>query len=137
MDEFMTPKASDHISELVAQIVAAYVSHNPVATTDLPAVINAVRAALVSSAEPPRPEAEKPVPAVSPKKSVFPDYIICLEDGRKLKMLRRHLKAAYNMTAEEYRARWDLPSDYPMVAPNYANQRSELARQIGLGTRPG
>jgi predicted transcriptional regulator len=78
---------------------------------------------------------EKPVPAVPVKKSVTPDYIICLEDGKKLKMLKRHLKTAFNMTPEQYRERWDLPSDYPMVAPNYATQRSSLAKQIGLGTR--
>jgi len=137
MDLFMSAEAPDRISELVAQIVAAYVSHNSISALELPGLINAVRGALNGIVAPAAAPAEKPVPAVSPRKSVFPDYIVCLEDGRKLKMLRRHLKAAYGMTAEEYRARWDLPADYPMVAPNYANQRSELARQIGLGTRPG
>jgi predicted transcriptional regulator len=78
--------------------------------------------------------AERPEPAVPPKKSVFPDYIVCLEDGKKLKMLKRHLKTSYKMTPEQYRERWNLGSDYPMVAPNYAKQRSKLAKQIGLGT---
>ncbi len=80
--------------------------------------------------------AEKPQPVVPVRKSITPDYIICLEDGKKLKMLKRHLKTAYNMTPEQYRERWDLPSDYPMVAPNYASHRSNLAKQIGLGTKP-
>jgi predicted transcriptional regulator len=78
---------------------------------------------------------DRPQPTVNPKKSVTPDYIVCLEDGKKLKMLKRHLKTAYNMTPEEYRERWSLPADYPMVAPNYAKQRSRLAKEIGLGTR--
>ena len=81
-------------------------------------------------------QAEKPQPAVPVKKSVFPDHIICLEDGKQLKMLKRHLKTAYNMTPEQYRERWGLPVDYPMVAPNYAQHRSSLAKQIGLGTKP-
>jgi len=80
-------------------------------------------------------QVDRPQPAVSVKKSVTPDYIICLEDGKKLKMLKRHLKTAYNMTPEEYRQRWGLPSDYPMVAPNYASQRRNLAKKIGLGTK--
>ena len=79
---------------------------------------------------------ERPRPAVAIKKSVFPDYIVCLEDGKKLKMLKRHLKTAYNLTPEEYRKRWGLPTDYPMVAPNYAKHRSNLAKKIGLGTKP-
>ncbi|MEA1938031.1 MAG: MucR family transcriptional regulator, partial [Pseudomonadota bacterium] len=83
----------------------------------------------------PMSKKDRPLPAVPIKKSIFPDYIICLEDGRKLKMLKRHLKTAYNMTPEQYRDRWNLQSDYPMVAPNYALQRSNLAKQIGLGTR--
>ena len=90
---------------------------------------------LAGTANPPAPVVEKPVPAVAVKKSVFPDYIICLEDGKKLKMLKRHLKTAYDLSPEQYRERWGLPSDYPMVAPNYAERRSSLAKQIGLGTQ--
>ena len=84
----------------------------------------------------PKTEAEKPQPAVPVKKSVFPDYIVCLEDGKKLKMLKRHLKTSYDMTPDQYRERWGLGQDYPMVAPNYAHQRSSLAKKIGLGTKP-
>ena len=81
----------------------------------------------------PEPEADKPIPAISVKKSIHPDYLVCLEDGKKLKMLKRHLKTSYDMSPEEYRERWNLPADYPMVAPNYAKQRSKLAKEIGLG----
>jgi predicted transcriptional regulator len=121
---------------LTTEIVAAHVSNNTVAVSDLPQLINQVYQSLQNiggAAAPAQPE--RPQPAVNPKKSVTPDYIICLEDGKKLKMLKRHLKTAYNMTPEEYRERWGLPADYPMVAPNYAKQRSRLAKEIGLGTR--
>lgn len=119
--------------ELTTEIVAAHVGNNPVAAADLPNLIQEIYrtlAAVGTSAV----VAEKPKPAVPIKRSVFPDYIICLEDGKKLKMLKRHLKTAYNMTPEEYRERWGLAADYPMVAPNYAERRSNLAKEIGLGT---
>lgn len=116
---------------LTAQIITAYVSSHDIASEALPALIRSVHEALANVEVP----AEKPTPAVPPRKSVFPDYIICLEDGKKLKLLRRHLKTAYNMTPQEYRERWGLPPEYPMVAPNYASHRSSLARKIGLGRR--
>lgn len=120
---------------LTTEIVAAHVSNNTVAVGDLPQLINQVYQSLVSIGKAQPVPAERPQPAVSVKRSVHPDYIICLEDGKKLKMLKRHLKTAYNMTPEEYRERWSLPPEYPMVAPNYARQRSKLAKEIGLGTR--
>lgn len=121
---------------LTAKIVAAFLSNNAVAITDLPNVIQSVHRALVSTTAPASaPAVEKLVPAIQIKKSVTPDYIICLEDGKQLKMLKRHLATSYNLTPDEYRARWGLPPDYPMVAPNYATQRSALAKQIGLGSR--
>jgi predicted transcriptional regulator len=118
-----------------AKIVAAYVGNNAVAVRDLAALIQRVHQALATVGAPVEVVVERPQPAVPIKKSVTPDYIVCLEDGKKLKMLKRHLKTAFNMTPEEYRERWDLAADYPMVAPNYARQRSSLAKQIGLGTR--
>lgn len=119
---------------LTAEIVAAHVSNNTVALADLPQLIQNVYLTLSGAGET-ASAAPRPQPAVTVKKSVTPDYIICLEDGRKLKMLKRHLKTAYNMTPEQYRERWGLPHDYPMVAPNYAKQRSQLARDLGLGTK--
>ncbi len=124
---------NDRLITLTAQIVAAYVGNNTVAPSDIQHVMSSVFQGLVRLGQG-SPSAERPEPAVSPKKSIFPDYIVCLEDGKKLKMLKRHLKTAYNMTPEQYRERWALPADYPMVAPNYAKQRSRLAKQIGLGT---
>ena len=120
---------------LTTQIVAAYVANNTVAVNDLPGLIRQVHAALANVGGAAEIAPERPQPAVPIKRSVMPDYIVCLEDGKKLKMLKRHLKTAFNMTPEEYRERWDLPPDYPMVAPNYASQRSRLAKEIGLGTR--
>ena len=120
---------------LTAQIITAYVSSHDIASEALPALIRSVHEALANVEVPEEVPAEKPTPAVPPRKSVFPDYIICLEDGKKLKLLRRHLKTAYNMTPQEYRERWGLPPEYPMVAPNYASHRSSLARKIGLGRR--
>ncbi len=120
---------------LTAEIVAEHVSNNTVSVEELPTLINQVYRSLSSIGQPTELVLEKPQPAVPVKKSVFPDYIVCLEDGKRLKMLKRHLKTAYNMTPEEYRERWNLPPDYPMVAPNYARQRSKLAKEIGLGTR--
>ena len=133
MVEGSTP--NDRLIPLTAQIVASYVGHNTVASADLAALMSSVYQGLSklghSSVTDNRPE-----PAVPPKKSVFPDYIVCLEDGKKLKMLKRHLKTSYNLTPDQYRERWSLGNDYPMVAPNYAKQRSRLAKQIGLGTVP-
>ena len=129
---------SDQAGDLLAlttEIVAAHVSNNTVSVGDLPQLINQVYQSLANIGTAPAVPAERPQPAVSPKKSVHADYIICLEDGKKLKMLKRHLKTAYNMTPETYRERWGLAADYPMVAPNYARQRSRLAKEIGLGTR--
>jgi predicted transcriptional regulator len=126
---------SNELLSLTTEIVAAHVSNNTVVVTDLPQLIEQVYRTLANVGVEPVPTVERPQPAVPIKKSVTPDYIICLEDGKKLKMLKRHLKTAYDMTPEEYRDRWQLPPDYPMVAPNYAKQRSKLAKQIGLGTR--
>lgn len=120
---------------LTAEIVAAHVGHNNVAMSELPQLIDNVYKTLSTVGREPDPAQDRPTPAVPIKKSVNPDYIVCLEDGKKLKMLKRHLKTAYDMTPEDYRERWGLPADYPMVAPNYARQRSRLAKQIGLGTR--
>ena len=120
--------------ELTAQIVSAYVSNNTVPASDIPALINQVHAAL---SRVPNKATDAPLeplkPAISLKKSVTPEYIVCLEDGKKFKSLKRHLRTQYNMTPEQYREKWGLPADYPMVAPNYAAARSELAKQMGLG----
>jgi len=129
---------SEQNSDLLAlttEIVSAHVSNNTVAVGDLPLLINQVYHSLANIGKVPAAAPERPQPAVPLKKSVNADYIICLEDGKKLKMLKRHLKTAYNMTPEAYRGRWGLAPDYPMVAPNYARQRSRLAKEIGLGTR--
>jgi len=123
------------ILSLTATIVAAHVSKNAVPAGELPTLIKSVHASLSDLGKPAEAAPERPQPAVSVKKSVHPDYIVCLEDGKKLKMLKRHLKTAYNLTPEQYRERWGLAADYPMVAPNYAKQRSRLAKEIGLGTR--
>jgi predicted transcriptional regulator len=128
-----TPTPSERLTALAAQIVAAYVGNNTVATAEVPALLSTVYQGLARLGQNSVTD-NRPEPAVSPRKSVFPDYIICLEDGKKLKMLKRHLKTAYNLTPEQYRERWGLGADYPMVAPNYARQRSKLAKQIGLGT---
>lgn len=126
-------QAADFI-DLAADIVSAYVSNNSVVASDLPNLIGEVHSALVRVAggvvEAP---VEAPKPAVSPKKSITPEYIVCLEDGKKFKSLKRHLRTQYNMTPEEYREKWGLPADYPMVAPNYAAARSALAKKMGLG----
>ncbi len=125
--------SADYI-ELAADIVAAYVSNNSVPSTDLSSLINDVYAALQrirsGAVEPP---AEAPKPAISVKKSITPDYIICLEDGKRFKSLKRHLRTQYDLSPEQYREKWGLPADYPMVAPNYAKARSELAKEMGLG----
>lgn len=118
---------------LTADIVASHVANNTVAVQDLPQLIQQVYAALAAVGAT-AGAAGRPTPAVPPRRSVTPDYIVCLEDGKKLKMLKRHLMTRYGLTPEEYRERWGLPGDYPMVAPNYAKQRSALAKKIGLGT---
>ncbi len=118
---------------LAAQIVSAYVSNNSVAASDLTTLISSVHAALTGLAQPAAPVPQPQEPAVSIRKSVTPDFLICLEDGKKFKSLKRHLQTHYNLSPAAYRTKWGLPSDYPMVAPNYAAARSELAKQMGLG----
>jgi predicted transcriptional regulator len=128
---------TDPLLPMVTEIVVAYLSHNTVAMGDIPRLITETRAALGGRGMPataPAPtEATSREPAVPVKKSVLPDYIVCLEDGKKLKMLKRHLRTAYGLSPEQYRAKWGLPAEYPMVAPNYAKKRSSLARAFGLG----
>lgn len=130
-----TPHAD--LMGLTAEIVAAHVSNNPVPLTDLPNLIQEVYRTLASVGQPAVvPQPERPQPAVPIKKSITPEYLICLEDGKKLKMLKRHLQTSYGMSPDQYRERWGLNQDYPMVAPNYAKHRSSLAKKIGLGTKP-
>ena len=121
---------------LTSKIVSAYVSNNTLAAADIPNLIVETHAVLsrISGGTAPI-EREELKPKVAPKKSVLPDFIICLEDGKKFKSLKRHLRTHYNLSPEQYRSKWDLPHDYPMVAPNYARARSELAKKMGLGTR--
>ncbi|MCW2338453.1 putative transcriptional regulator [Sphingobium sp. B2D3A] len=119
---------------LTSDIVAAHVSNNSVAVSDVPTLIQNVYSALAGLQQDVAPPQPKQEPAVSVRSSIKPDYIVCLEDGKKLKMLKRHLMTHYQMTPEDYRAKWGLPADYPMVAPNYAEQRRTLAKKIGLGT---
>ena len=125
----------EELLSLTSDIVSAHVSNNTVAVTDLPGLIEQVYKTLSGVGGAGNAAVDRPTPAVPIKKSITPDFIICLEDGKKLKMLKRHLKTAYDMTPDDYRERWGLPSDYPMVAPNYAKQRSKLAKAIGLGTQ--
>ncbi|MBG6145944.1 MAG: MucR family transcriptional regulator [Roseibium album] len=132
MSEELAPELN--LVDLAADIVSAYVGNNTVAVTDLPGLINEVHVALQqTAASSNEPESEPLKPAVPVKKSVTPDYIVCLEDGKKFKSLKRHLRTHYSMTPEEYREKWGLEADYPMVAPNYAAARSELAKKMGLG----
>jgi len=130
--------ASFDILGLTAQIVAAHVGNNAVAPEHLPVLIRDVYKTLCGIGQPSvePAAADRRQPAVPWKKSILPEYLVCLEDGKKLKMLKRHLKTAYNLSPDQYRERWGLPPDYPMVAPNYATHRSSLAKQIGLGTKP-
>ena len=132
----MTEQNKDQdLPAMTTTIVAAYLANKQVAISEVPILISQVYNTLAGLGDAPKPAMEeRPEPAVSVRKSITPDYLICLEDGKKLKMLKRHLKTSYNLSPEEYRERWGLPSDYPMVAPNYAVQRSKLAKQIGLGT---
>lgn len=131
-----TPKHTDLLS-LTTEIVAAHLANNSVPAIEIPSLIERVYKSLSglgTDAPSSSNNSDRPQPAVPIRKSVMPDYIVCLEDGKKLKMLKRHLKTAYSMTPEQYRERWGLPNDYPMVAPNYAKTRSRLAKDIGLGT---
>ena len=130
--------ASNDLLRMSVEIVSAYVSNNSIAATQVPEVINTVYGALSSiNGQTVSETSEAQKPAVSVRRSINPDHIVCLEDGKKLKMLKRHLRAAYGMSPDEYRAKWGLPADYPMVAPNYAQQRSSFAKQIGLGRKKG
>jgi predicted transcriptional regulator len=128
-------KSASNILALTAQIVSAHVAHNAVAASALPGLIQEVHRTLSAIESAPAPLSQRPEPAVPIAKSLTQDFIICLEDGRQMKMLKRHLKTAYNMTPDQYRERWGLAQDYPMVAPRYAKQRSSLAKRIGLGTK--
>lgn len=130
--------SSNELLALTSEIVSSQVANNSVSLVDLPQLIQKVYSTLagLDGGTPVVTGGQRPQAAVSIKKSITPDYIVCLEDGRQLKMLKRHLKTAYNLTPEAYRERWQLPPDYPMVAPNYAKQRSALAKKIGLGTKP-
>ena len=130
----MNDKSSSNYIELTADIVSAYVSNNAVAAGDISSLISQVHAALlrVSNGQS-EVVSETLKPAIAVKKSITPDHLICLEDGKKFKSLKRHLRTQYNMTPEHYREKWGLPADYPMVAPNYAEARSQLAKQMGLG----
>lgn len=125
----------DRLLRLTAQIVAAHVANNAQEPNALPAIIRQVYQTLLTIEAVPAAPVEKAQPAVPVRKSVFPDYIICLEDGKRLKMLKRHLSSSFNLTPEQYREKWGLDASYPMVAPNYAEKRSSLAKQTGLGTR--
>ena len=122
------------ILQLTVDIVSAHLANNTIAAADIPQLIQEVHGTLINVGFG-APVVDRPKPAVNPKRSIQPDHIVCLEDGKKLKMLKRHLKTAYDMTPEEYRDRWGLPADYPMVAPNYAKHRSSLAKKIGLGKK--
>ncbi|MBW8639435.1 MucR family transcriptional regulator [Hoeflea sp. WL0058] len=135
MDEVVTNTKDDFLVELTAEVVAAYVSNNVVQTSDLPGLIANVHSALGSTASGENPTTERPKPAVPVRKSVQNDYIICLEDGMKFKSLKRHLMTYYSLTPDEYREKWGLPADYPMVAPAYAEARSRLAKEMGLGQK--
>ena len=133
-DEISADAVPANVLGLTAKIVSAHIGKNQVAVDELPALIEAVYRSLSTAGTVELPSAVQ-TPAVPVKKSVFPDFIICLEDGRKLKMLKRHLQTSYGMTPDQYRAKWKLPANYPMVAPSYAKNRSTLAKSIGLGRR--
>jgi predicted transcriptional regulator len=127
----------NELLSLTCEIVASFVSNNTVATADIPALIRSVFGTLSSASQPEAPQTpEAPTPAVPINRSIRPDYIVCLEDGRKMKMLKRYLAKRYDMTPQDYRRRWGLPPDYPMVAPAYAERRSALAKSLGLGRKP-
>jgi len=127
--------ADDRLLDLTTKVVSAYVGNNSIASSHIPDLIKSVHLALTAVGSPEAPPAPQQKPAVPIKRSVQPDHIICLEDGKQLKMLKRYLRTTYGMTPDDYRAKWGLPPDYPMVAPNYAAQRSKFAKKIGLGKR--
>ncbi len=135
-DETQAALPKDALLRMTSEIVSAYVGHNSISTGEIPEVIGMVHKSLEGLSSPATTAAEvKQKPAVPIKKSVMPDHIVCLEDGKKLKMLKRYLRSNYDMTPEDYRAKWGLAADYPMVAPNYAAQRSAFAKKIGLGRK--
>ena len=131
----MTDNTSTELLEMTADIVASFVANNVVSTSELPDLIERVHATIIALADEHSSGGARPDPAVPIAKSITPDHIICLEDGRKLKMLKRYLRSRYDLTPDQYRTRWGLPADYPMVAPNYAKRRSEFAKEIGLGKK--
>ena len=135
----MNDRTESHqeLLSLTADIVSSHVANNTVAVSDLPHVIEHVYTTLARLGQDIKVPEPRQEPAVSVRASIKPDYVICLEDGKKLKMLKRHLMTHYNMTPDQYRTHWNLPADYPMVAPNYAEKRRELAKKIGLGRKPG
>ena len=135
MTEFTTDSGANLLIELTAEIVAAYVSNNSVAANDLPNVISQVHAALGGTTTPVEEIIEKQKPAVTARRSIQNDHLICLEDGQKYKSLKRHLMTHHGLTPEQYREKWELPADYPMVAPAYAEARSKLAKEMGLGQK--
>ena len=137
MNEEIDERVSrDDVLRMAVDVVAAYVSNNQISSGQISELINSVYYSLMGlDGTPYEAAAEFPKPAVAIRKSVTPDYLVCLEDGKTLKMLKRHLRTTYNMTPEEYRTKWGLPPDYPMVAPNYAKQRSQFAKDIGLGRK--
>ena len=131
----MTNHSKAELLEMTTEIVASFVANNPVPAGGLPDLILSVHETVIDLATDAPPAPPRPDPAVPISKSITPEHIICLEDGKKLKMLKRYLRSRYNLTPEEYRARWNLPTDYPMVAPNYAKKRSAFAKEIGLGRK--
>lgn len=137
-DDTPNPATQPDVLRMAVEVASAYLGNNSVPAGQVPEVINTIYTSLNAlNGQVAQGSTEPPKPAVSVRRSVHPDYIICLEDGKKLKMLKRHLRAAYGMTPDEYRAKWNLPADYPMVAPNYAEQRSAFAKKIGLGRKKG
>ena len=136
-DEDKNQANTSEIMQMAVDIVSAYVGNNSISATQVPEVINTVYASLLAIGEVGNGPTQTLNPAVPVRRSITPDYLVCLEDGKKLKMLKRHIRAVYGLSPEEYRAKWGLPADYPMVAPNYAKQRSNFAKQIGLGRKKG
>lgn len=135
MDKLTIPEREDELLDLTAQIVTSYVANNATAISDIGTLISRTHSALSGLGEKAEVPAPKLEPAVSIRSSIKPDYVVCLEDGKRLKMLKRHLMTHYNLTPDQYRQKWGLNADYPMVAPNYAEQRRSLAKKIGLGTK--